>query len=157
MLLALASLGPQPRRGFSQGSMPFLDLAPLQLLDLDLAQRGPDVGLDRNFEPLGGFTAAAPVVGDVVLERLADGVGAVAAFGPISPRKLGEPDSGFRLGLGEGQNVLAVCVGHIIGRAKGLVPPSVVAGVVARNDSEPVRFSSLRKLLLLSCCSPGRA
>src|SRR5882757_5287279 len=93
------------------------------------------MGPDRPIEPIEGLAATPLVVRDVVVEGLGHGVGPMFARAPIFPGYFGEPPPTRCLGLGKGQDVLAVCVGHVVRRAEGLEAPSVVRGVVAGDPS----------------------
>ena len=124
--LALAGLGPQPTGALGDAGMPSLEAAAGQLVDQEVTQVRLDMRPDRPIEPIEGLAATPLVVRDVVVEGLAHGVGPMIARAPIFPGYVGEPPPTRGLGLGKGQDVLAVSIGHVVGCAEGLEASAVV-------------------------------
>jgi len=67
------------------------------------------------------------------VEGVADRVGATVPAIPIIPSEIGEPSAARMLSLLEGQDMLAVCIGHVVCGVEGLIASAMLRGVMAAN------------------------
>lgn len=99
--------------------MPGLDPAAGDRSDVERVESRPNMGLDRDFDAINRLAAAALVIGEVIVEHIANGMG------PLSVSFLSQrarATSQARAAACAWANVLAVSLGHVIGRAKRAIP-----------------------------------
>src|SRR5262249_12293120 len=93
---------------------------------------------DMGVDPVPGVVARLSVClqpRKIFLDALPNRVGAVSGLSSVMPRQMAKPPTGSLLGLGKGQDVLGVGVGHVIDRADRMKATAVLRAVVAGNPS----------------------
>ena len=103
-----------------------------QPIALNAAELGRDVRLDT----VAGVTRCLAVPLEprrVFLQALADGIGAAPVVASIVTREVGKPRAGCLLRLSERQDVFAIGIGDVIGRAHRAIAAAMLRAVVACN------------------------
>jgi hypothetical protein len=85
------------------------------------------------FKPIYSLSTAALVVGNVIVERLANSVGTRDRLVAVLPRERCEPCACGLLRLTEGEDMYAVSIGNVVGRAERVEAAAGLRCVVPRN------------------------
>lgn len=133
MPLLLAWRGPQAPGRVGKVRVPLLDLRTAKIFHGDRTKGRPDMRADRRFELRYGFAGPALIVGNIVVKRLVDRVGAGEGFVAVPPGERREPGAGGFLCLAERQDMQTIRIRHVIGGAERAEPAAGIGRVVPRN------------------------